>query len=489
MQLTWTGYANSNVATFAATPPALVSPATDPTGIGADYTYTATGGGCEVDAESGTLTLLGADKTGRSCEVTVTGSFAGYADSSITHTVTVNKGSQNMAAPHLYGQSPSLTNGQSLDVINPPMGGYGNLLYTLASGNCSLDTGTGELTANATGTSCNVEVKWAGDENYNPSSVVAVTIVTVPYNNDATPTWIAVPYGSTNPTVGGSAVSLVAGAVSNTGSGVAEFRSHTPTYCSVNNANGALMGVSAGTCTVQARFRGDSTKGASAWVDSPDITVDKGTHPAPAADPYGASASVKFEEMLELATPPTGYGTATYSTTDSTCSVDAGTGVISGLAPGDCTIQVAFAGDANYNALAASDLQTVTVSPGTQVVSFSDPYGPNPTVAVGEDLGVVTSPTTNVVVGSDDDGGERSYQVKSGLGTCSVTDTSGIVTGLAPGDCIIEVRAEEVTRGGNPNPIYAASEWVEIATIAVSEGTLAGISWTPGILPPPWGRS
>ena len=482
MQLTWDGYANNNVATFGATPPAPVSPATDPTGIGADYTYAAGGGGCEVDGDSGALTLLGADKAGRSCEVTVTGSFAGYADSSITHTVTVNKGSQTLTLSFLYGRAWGMETGESLDVINPPTGGHGDLLYAHHSGDCSVNAATGRITAGSTAEQCYFKVQWAGDENYNPSNEVRQYLDIFTQGNGATPTWIAAPYGSSNPTVGGSAVSLAAGAISNTasGNGALDYRSKTPTICRVDNATGALTGLAAGACVAQARFQGTSVIAASAWVDSPDITVDKGTHPAPAADPYGASASVKFEGTLELVTPPKGYGSATYSTTDSTCTVDATTGVITGAYPGDCTIQVAFAGDANYNALAASDLQTVTVAPGTQVVSFSDPYGPNPTVAVGEDLVVVTRPTTSVVVGSDDDGGERSYQVKSGLGTCSVTETSGIVTGLAPGDCIIEARAEEVTRGGNPAAIYAPSEWVEIATIAVGEGTLIGISWTPG---------
>ena len=265
---------------------------------------------------------------------------------------------------------------------------------------------------------------------------------------------------------------LVAGAISNTGSGAAEYRGHTPTVCSVNNANGALTGVSAGTCTVQARFKGDSTKGASAWVDSPDITVDKGTHPTPAADPYGASASVKVGETLELATPPMGYGTATYSTTGSTCSVDAASGVISGLVPGSCTIQVAFAGDVNYLALGARDLQTVTVAAGAQVVTFSDPYGVDPALVAGEELEIVTAPVSAAGSGT---GGTLSYRVESGSASyCSVVAADGTVTGLDVGGCIVEAMAAA------PDANYAPSEWVEIATIAVGEGTLAGITWTPG---------
>ena len=77
-------------------------------------------------------------------------------------------------------------------------------------------------------------------------------------------------------------------------------------------SDGALSGLAAGVCTVQARFVGDNSKGASGWADSPDITVEKGTQSAPAdnATYYGASAEVAKGGTLELTEAPVGYGTA-----------------------------------------------------------------------------------------------------------------------------------------------------------------------------------
>ena len=104
--------------------------------------------------------------------------------------------------------------------------------------------------------------------------------------------------------------------------------------------------------------------------------------------PTGASASVRVGETLELVTPPTGYGDAAYTTTTGTiCSVDTATGVITALAVGDCTVRVAFAGDDNYQQLAAGDLQTVTVAMGGQIITISQPYGAEPDAGFGRLVG------------------------------------------------------------------------------------------------------
>ena len=70
LRLTWAGYANGNAATYGADAPALVDPTVAPVLENVTYTYAASGGGCEVDAATGALTILGADVADTvSCEV------------------------------------------------------------------------------------------------------------------------------------------------------------------------------------------------------------------------------------------------------------------------------------------------------------------------------------------------------------------------------------------------------------------------------------
>ena len=99
------------------------------------------------------------------------------------------------------------------------------------------------------------------------------------------------------------------------------------------------------------RYNGDASTASSPWTAGLDITVTKGTHPAPADDSsyYGIGVQVDKGGELELVAPPEGFGAATYSVTDtSICSVDASSGTVTGIESGDCTVQVAFAGDNQY---------------------------------------------------------------------------------------------------------------------------------------------
>ena len=326
------------------------------------------------------------------------------------------------------------------------------------------------MTAGATSGNCVVAARWTGSDDYNPSP--DVTIANIPMvnsANDAIPVWGATSYAS-NPTVGGAAVSLGT-APTGAGNGALEYRSGTPDKCTLDSSSGALTGVGAGTCIVQARFVGDSTHGASAWVNSPDIMVEKGT-PSPPANAYGSAAQLGVGETREIEVSLEQFGTATYtvaSASETYCSVVEDTGAVTGIAAGgDCAIEIAFAQNQNYNSATAQALQTLNVVAGRQNIQHTDPYGERPTVMVGANLAIADAPLSV-------EGGIISYRVATGSESyCSVDENDGSVEGIAVGDCPIEVQAAGV------DPNYAASEWVEIATIAVEEGNLNGvITWNP----------
>ena len=479
MQLTWTGYAGGDTLFFGGAAPDLVAPTVVPADLAVDYTWSAIGGGCEVDPDTGALTVIGADIAGtRSCSVTLMATRQGYDSENIGLALNINKGSQTLLPPvSPYGAAASLKTEESLEILNPPVGGHGGLEYNIKSGACTVDQNRGLITATTDVTPCVVQAKWLGNDNYDPSPYADFPTVSIVSTSNTAPVWIDSPYVS-DPAVGGNPVALVSNAISNiaAGTGAPEYRSKTPDACTVAG-DGGVSGVSAGVdvCTVQARFRGDSTTGASEWIDSPSIDVDQGVHPGAGTDPYGASAQVKVGETLALASPlAADRGTPTFSVkSDSTsyCSVEESAGVITGLSVGNCTIQVSFRGSQNYQDYGIADMQVITIVPGEQVVNIpAEPYGANPTVKVGATLGLAENPSS--LAGSNS-GGDFSYRVNpSTSAMCTINNGDGEITGTSSGDCIIQLQVQ-ATNDGN----YRAGEWTDIATIAVTEGTLNGITW------------
>ena len=476
--LSWDGYANSNATTYGADAPALEDPSVTPADLEVTYLYSAEGGGCEVDGETGALTIVGADVTDtRSCTVTLSATRSGYSEQNISQTVTVARADQPaLSATAPYGGVRFVTAGGMLAISTPPEGGLGPLIYSMQSGgsNCSVDM-DGTVTATGASGSCVVQARWDGDDNYNPSAEERLVSLSIAPGTNPTPAWSAAPYG-TSPTVGGAAVSLSGGAITNSAiGGTLGFRSKTPQICGVDSMSGALSALAAGDCTVQARFVGSSAKGASGWGDSPVVTTSKGTQSAPADDSsyYGSGASVPAGDVLELVAAPEGHGAASYTVASGSgtfCQVDGATGAITGLAEGDCTIQVAFAGDDNYNASDAAHLQTVTVGEPVQKILAAEPYGTEPSMRVGEVLAVVNAPSATA---GESAGGLLTYRIATGSeSVCEVVPASGAVTARDRGECPVQIRAGAVQG-------YALTPWTDIATIVVDRDGLLSIAWTP----------
>ena len=204
------------------------------------YTYTATGGGCEVDSATGALTILGADIADtRSCEVTMSAIRSGYSEQTVNHTVTVAKGEQDITAPDdPYGGVSTLETGGTLGIVTPPTGGVGTLVYTIKSGGaaCTID-GDGTVTgASATG-DCVVQARWDGDENHNPSMDVDIATITIVGAASPDPVWGTSPYGGS--AVVDAEVLPTNSTISNLGSGVGnpQYRSQTPATCSVGDSH------------------------------------------------------------------------------------------------------------------------------------------------------------------------------------------------------------------------------------------------------------
>ena len=416
--------------------------------------------------DTGALTIASAG----SCEVTLSASLEHYREQTLLQTVTVEKAAQSPAATaNPYAGVVSLANGESLEVVNAPSGGVGTFTYNVKSdsASCTVDPASGTVTAGADSGNCTIEVVWSGDDNHNGATVDFASIP-MAASNSPDPVWASPPYGGTL-TVGGTPLNPSAFTNASSGVGAPEYRSGTIAVCTVDATSGALSGASVGECRVEARFVGNATTGASGWSRSEAIAVGKGA-PAPAnINGWGATASVKVGAVLEIVNPFTGYGTAAFavkSGSESYCEVDEVTGAVTGLAVGSCIVQGTFAEGDDYTALGtATDLGTITVASGDQSLTYGNIYGEEPGTGSGTLLPVVETPVSA-------EGGSIAYRVKpTSAAHCEVA-VDGSVTLEAPGECVVQIRAEAVTN-------YADSDWIDGATLEVVTGTFLEAAWDP----------
>ena len=82
--------------------------------LGAEYSYAAQGGGCEVDAETGALTVVAASgdpgiSTDPHCSVTLTAMKSGYESQTAENTVVIAKKPQaDLTVEDPYGMTTAL---------------------------------------------------------------------------------------------------------------------------------------------------------------------------------------------------------------------------------------------------------------------------------------------------------------------------------------------------------------------------------------------
>ena len=464
--LTWNGYIGGNRVTYGPTVLALDAPSIVPSLAGVTYAYSFTGDACEVDADSGALTILAAG----TCEVTVTASVEGRRDQSFRHRVTVEKKAAADRMENPYQGVASLANGDNLAVVNPPSGGVGTLSYGKNTGNCTVNA-EGVVTASASSGTCVVDVAYSGDENHSISTFsFSITMVG---SRTVAPVWASNPY-SGSLVAGGTAVNPNPFTNASSGVGVAHYRSSTPNICTVNLTSGALRGVSIGDCQVDARFGGDSTTGASAWVSSSAITVGKGTPSTTtfaSREVWGTSPTVKVGQILAIENPLDGYGVPTFtvkSGSETYCEVDGTTGAVTGRAPGSCTVQATLEEGDDYTALTtATDVSTITVTLGDQTITFGNIYGTNIPTISGIKLRVIEAPVASE--------GAVTYRVNPTSAENCRVKPDGSVLLAAPGECVVQVRGDATAR-------YAATDWINGATLQVTGGTFLGLSWDPSTI-------
>lgn len=195
------------------------------------------------------------------------------------------------------------------------------------------------------------------------------------------------------------------------------YTSLTPSVCSVDAEGGLVTATAPGSCTIAASQPGDRHFDAALTVTCELVFTFAGSLVfAP------AGALTVHDQVTAVAVESSGLGVGYSTTTPSVCVVDAGTGLVGALAPGDCVI-IATAGGAQAS-------QTILVSAPVEVTA---PAAPSGVVATAGDA----PRTVAVRIGAVASGGSpiTGYVVASsppGLGAVSATSP---VTVACPRSC------------------------------------------------------
>lgn len=191
----------------------------------------------------------------------------------------------------------------------------------------------------------------------------------------------------------------------------------------------------------------------SAGDNGPAIEANTQTirfDPAPTLD-KGGTATVVAVASSGL---PVRYGSAT----PAVCSVDAGSGLVTSLAVGNCVISANQAGNSKYAQAAEVTLTLPVMFTPVQHIVFAAA----PTLSLGGTAVVSASATSGLSV---------SYSSLTPT-ICSVVADTGVATGVAAGSCVIAA-----DQGGDAN--YRAAAQVT-QTVVVSAPVSVRVPGTPG---------
>ena len=254
------------------------------------------------------------------------------------------------------------------------------------------------------------------------------------------------------PAVNASGTTVVAAQAS---SGLAVvYASATPGTCAVDGTTGVVTGLAAGSCTIAADQPGNTTYAPAPRVTQ-DLMVIAGQTISFAAPPVLSllgSASV-------LATASSGLAVTYSSLTSGVCAVNAGTGLVTDLTAGDCTIAADQPGDASYDP-APRQVQTLTVAApvlARQTITFGVP----PALSLLGSASVAATASSGLPV---------TYSSLS-PGVCIVNAGTGLVTDLTAGNCTISA-----DQPGNAN-YDPAPRQVQTLTVAAAVKTRQTISF------------
>lgn len=331
-----------------------------------------------------------------------------YHEASGSVTVSVGQGPQTVT----FGPVPTVSIGGPAAVSATSTGG-GAITYSTVSPACTVDSNSGLVTGTVVGSNnCAIVATAAATTNYLQGTRTQTLSISVGVQT--------VMFGS------GPNVMIDAPAtVSATGSAGGTISYATSSAdCSVDSFSGLVTGINAGVdnCTVTATAAANSDYGIGTGQQV--LSIGKGSQTVT----FGGAPVVVMGAPAAVSATASAGGVIAYSTASTGCSVDANSGLVSGVAAGadNCVVTATAAATANYGEGTAS--QTLSIGVGTQVVSFGTP----PVVTMSASAAVSATSTGDGAIGYS--------TVSTG---CSVDADTGVVTGMSAGvnNCVITATA------------------------------------------------
>ena len=305
--------------------------------------------------------------------------------------------------------------------------------------------------------SCVIDANQAAGNGYTAAPQVQQTITVSPGSQ-------AITFPAPSPgTVGQPATLTATGGASGNPVVFSVDASSGAGVCTVSGTNGTAVNYLApGSCVIDANQAAGNGYAAAPQVQQTITVSSEGTQaitfPAPSPGAVGQSAT--------LTATGGGSGNPVVFTVDASsgsgvCTVSGTNGAtVNYLAPGSCVIDANQAAGNGY-AAAPQVQQTITVSSGSQAITFSAPKSG----AAGQ------SATLTATGGGSGNPVVFTVDASSGSGVCIVSGANGsTVNYLAPGSCVID--ANQAAGNG-----YAAAPQVQ-QTITVSAGPAAQVAFT-----------
>ena len=290
---------------------------------------------------------------------------------------------------------------------------------------CTVNSGTGEITAIMESGDCVIAM--TSSANHYADREISFTLRINPLNLPPL-TWTA-PYGSgrfdTLTTVSAPSNTALSGQ-GNLSVTLENYRSTTPTICSVDENTGVPTLLFHGDCIIEASV---SAPGYASQTLSTTLTVSLATMSLSWTSPIyslGNTDSVQPNEPSGFPVAAAVSGLTYSSETKNTCRVDSGTGEITGIANGICTARLTamFPG---------YELGSVDLS-----ITIADPQN---TAWTGYSRGEITFGTTPPTLNEPTNAPSGVSFSYSSLteNICTVDETTGALTLVDDGDCRIRL--------------------------------------------------
>ncbi|MGC2457247.1 MAG: CARDB domain-containing protein [Gallionellaceae bacterium] len=394
---------NSQTISFGSAPSVVVGgtgtvSATATSGLPVSFASTTTGictvsGSTVAGVSSGTCTIT-ADQTGNDTYSAATQVMQSFSVGAASQTI-------------IFGGAPTVVVGGTGSVS--ATGGASGNPVSFASTTVSVCTVSGSTVTGVSAGTCTIAANQAGNANYNAAAQATQNITVGPGSQ-------TISFGAA-PTVAAGGTGTVSATGGASGNPVT-FTSTTTSVCTTSGTNGSTVtGLTAGTCTINADQAGNTNYNAATQVQQ-SFSIGVGSQTIS----FGTAPSVVVGGTGTASASATSGLAVTYSTASTDCSVDANSGVVTGINAGtnNCVIKADQSGNTNYSA-APQASQTLSIGKASQGISF----GTAPTVVVGG------TGTMNAVATS-------SYTVSFSSQTGTVCSVSGYtVTGVSVGTCTI----------------------------------------------------